>query len=284
MRTVRTAAVVGLLAVAVAQAGVCAGPPLTPEQAQALDGARQYALAYTNRLPDFICTQTTTRTRSTPLTASAIVGRGGGTGWIPPWGPGAGSDKIVERLAFLNHSENYEVVSINDHTVKGMDHLALGGATSTGEFGTALGEIFEADSRAEFSWHTTTSLRGHRVEVFDFAIPKDGGIMVRGSGPGEVAQVPYGGQVFVDESSHEVVRIAYTLDLPPGFSINFASRSVDYDPVTIAGKRYTLPSRSDVRMESNGSTYVNKIEFREYRKFETESTIHYEGEPPPEAK
>ncbi len=277
MRIVRAAAV-GLMGLAMAQAGLCAGPALTPEQAQTLAAARQYALAYTNWLPDFICTQYTLRTRTTQLTASAIAPRGGAN-WIPPWGPGAGNDKIVERLTYFNHRENYEVVSINDRPVKGVDHMALGGAMSSGEFGTALSEIFEGDSKAEFSWHAKMTVRGHQTEVFDFEIPKDGGIMVRSTGPGEVAQVGYRGQVFVDESSREVVRIAYTLDLPPGFTINFAQRSVDYEPVKIVGKSYMLPWRSNVRMESGSSTYVNSIEFKEYRKFETESTIHYEGEP-----
>ena len=96
MRIVRAAAV-GLMGLAMAQAGLCAGPALTPEQAQTLAAARQYALAYTNWLPDFICTQYTLRTRTTQLTASAIAPRGGAN-WIPPWGPGAGNDKIVERL------------------------------------------------------------------------------------------------------------------------------------------------------------------------------------------
>jgi hypothetical protein len=88
----------------------------------------------------------------------------------------------------------------------------------------------------------------------------------------------YTGRVFVDEASQHVVRITSELELPADFPIKMATIAVDYKPVEIAGKSYSLPSHSEVRMKDNARLYVNEIEFKNYHKFGAESTIHYDGD------
>ena len=56
MSIFRTAGV-GLLVIAFAEGGLSAAPVLSPDQAQVLEAARQFALGYGDRLPNFICTQ-----------------------------------------------------------------------------------------------------------------------------------------------------------------------------------------------------------------------------------
>ena len=111
-------------------------------------------------------------------------------------------------------------------------------------------------------------------------MPRETGIEVRDAKRDADVLVGYAGFVFVDPDTQEVLRMTSTLDLPRGLSITDAERSVDYEPVIIADKKYTLPVRSEVILENEDFRYVNRIEFKDYRKFGAESTIHYDDPAP----
>lgn len=70
-------------------AGFGMSPELTADQARILDLVRTSALAYSHRLPDFICTQITHRETSTAADWAGTV-RGGGS-----------TSVIEERLTFI---------------------------------------------------------------------------------------------------------------------------------------------------------------------------------------
>ena len=61
------------------------------------------------------------------------------------------TDKIAERLSYFEHQEDYKVISVNGTPVTNRKHEQLGGATSSGEFGTMLYEIFSPESRPSFN-------------------------------------------------------------------------------------------------------------------------------------
>jgi hypothetical protein len=85
----------------------------------------------------------------------------------------------------------------------------------------------------------------------------------------------YKGKIFIDESSMDVLRIYLSAEIPRDFPVHENDRTVDYESTEIAGKKYMLPSRSEVRMTDDARLYVNTIQFRNYEKFAVESTIHY---------
>jgi hypothetical protein len=92
----------------------------------------------------------------------------------------------------------------------------------------------------------------------------------------------YSGRVFVDQDTKRVLRIDTHLNLPPDFPIELIERTVDYNPVSIAGNYYYLPFHAKVVMKERGVSYVNEIDFKAYQKFTVESTIHFDsGEPQP---
>ena len=92
--------------------------------------------------------------------------------------------------------------------------------------------------------------------------------------------VAISGQVFIDPETKEVLQIASRLDLPPGFPIRTAQRSIEFAPQEIAGKNYSLPTRSLVHMEDGKSVYDNRIEFKNYHRFSSESTFRTVEVPP----
>src|SRR5579885_3349965 len=111
--------VAALHELAEAAASLPKGPPPPPdamEQKRVLEAARDYAINYTTRLPDFICTQVTRR----------FVDPTGHSGWYP-------ADTITERLSYYEHKENYKVILVNSKPMD-VDHEKLGGAISSGEW------------------------------------------------------------------------------------------------------------------------------------------------------
>ena len=169
-------------------------------------------------------------------------------------------------------ARSYEVLSINNKPVT-LTHAQIAGAMSIGEFGSAARAVFDPRFRAVFRWHGETRLHGIRTYVFAYQVPREAGMPVSDGASGRQVVAPYRGQVFIDAMTHEVLRITSHLDLPRGFSIERADRAVDYGPVFIAGKRYILPLHSELTMVRGAATYLNKIEFRDYHKFEVEATI-----------
>lgn len=253
---------------------------LSPDQERVLESARAAALQYTQRLPDFICTQTTQReysSLSNPFTGLTGVSASTAASQMSPVTPGgAGANSLIEeKLTFFNQKESYEVTSIDGKKVSGIDHMLFQGAISAGEFGSALNQIFDPQSHAVFTWHRTENIHGRRAYVFDFHVPPEGGITVIHRDSGQRIIVPYAGQVSVDADTLAVLRITSKLDLPAGFPIQMGETTVDYRSVRIAEQSYNLPYRSEVRMKDTFHLFVNRIEFRDYQKFTVESTIHY---------
>lgn len=260
-------------------------PELTDDQARILRSARESALQYTQKLPDFICTQITHRDVSaavsvgSPLAGVTGVSMGGGRMSLPDSGPGAGKsgDVIEERLTFFHEKESYEVIAVNGKRSPGVQHMDISGAISAGEFGSALNDIFDEQSHAAFTWDREEKVRGRRAYVFRFRVPKENGMIVIYKTTGQQVIAGYTGKVYIDEASMDTLRITLSADLPTDFAVRSSERTVDYEPTEIAGKSYMLPFRSEVRMTDDKRLYVNTIQFKNYQKFAVESTIHYDN-------
>jgi hypothetical protein len=50
---------------------------------------------------------------------------------------------------------------------------------------------------------------------------------------------------------------------------------VEYDFANVGGRNYLLPVRSETEVHSSEMWARNKMEFREYRKFSSESTVTF---------
>src|SRR5215831_10069606 len=133
-------------------------PPSSEEQAAIITEARDYALNYSKTLPDFICTQVTRR-YAAPAPGTR---QGGPAGSDPSW---YALDTLTLKLSYFEQKEDYKLILVNN-AVTTQDYRTLGGATSTGDFGSMMREIFEPASQAHFEWDHWGTLRGRRVMAF----------------------------------------------------------------------------------------------------------------------
>jgi hypothetical protein len=244
-------------------------PPDSVRQQKILDMMREYALSYTQNLPNFICVQVTRQ----------YVDPNGGDHY-------RSISRILAKVSYNEGREKYNVFSFNGQLMDtSMEGVPMhGGAISTGEFGSLMREIFEPHSQAEFGWDHWATLRGRRMAVFNYFI--DSGhsswSISYSAGPGDEQRIitAYKGLVYADENTGEIDRIKFeAVDIPKSFPVNEATEILDYDAVDISGQQYVCPLIARLYMRADRQSSKNEIEFRDYRKFGTESNITYDADP-----
>jgi hypothetical protein len=237
--------------------------PGEAEQSQILDQVREYAQNYTKRLPDFICTQVTRRS----------VDPSGTENWVP-------EDTIMAKLTYFEQKEDYKLIMVGNHATD-MKYDQLGGASSSGEFGSLLREVFAPASHAQFRWQRWATLRGKRMHVFSYRVAQPFSKWHVVFERKQDITPGYRGLIYVDSSNQMVMRVTLEAeDLPPTFPIQDARTKLDYDYVTISAQEYVLPLRAEIRMRQGKYLSKNEIEFRMYRKFGAETSITFDTPPP----
>ena len=225
-----------------------------------LEEVRNTAMAYTENLPNFICTQITQRyLRRLPK-----------TGWVRV-------DNFVAELTFYDKQEHYKLVSVGNRSAASDATLeSLKGTTSTGEFGSSLNYLFDPATGTRFRFEGIDHSRGSPTVRVGFRVSKDTSkrsIIFR-DGTTELGVVtPYRGRCWIDPGSLQVVQIkerAYRI--PDTFPITRSEGSTEYDRVEIAGQQHWLPVRAEVLLENRTARLHtrNVIQFKQYRKFGSE--------------
>jgi hypothetical protein len=235
--------------------------PLRQEQDEILKSASAHALSYSAGLPDFICTEMVRRYEDV----------GGSGKWKP-------RDMLKVKLTYFGHREDYQLVSINDRPTH-RSYESVGGAVSEGEFGTDLLTLFLPQSHTEIRWDHWTHLRKHVAHVFFYRIDRSHSryqIEFGMGGRHSAATVGEHGYFYVDRESAQVLRITRTADIAPDFPVRRAVTLLDYDFTDVAGRRFLLPLRADIRMATDYILTRNHLEFTAYRKFEGESKITFD--------
>lgn len=237
--------------------------PSAEERKRILDWMREYAANYSKNLPDFICVQVTRR----------YVDPSGLELWQK-------QDTVTAKLSYFEDKENYDVILVNNHPVQNMAIQQLGGASSTGEFGTMLKEIFEKESHTEFHWLRYGTLRGRLMHVFSYKLPRRYSKWTIKYDDLDPVIAGQEGLVYVDHDTELIMRIAQnTTDIPAGYPLFKAWTTLDYDFTKIGESEFVLPLRAEIRMRAAKLLTKNEVEFRLYRKYSAEATITFDAEP-----
>ena len=235
--------------------------PGAGEQKHTLDTARDIAIHYTSKLPDFICNEEVTRTES----VSSRILR---------------SDKLTIQLSYYGQKERQKLVKMNgEPTQQKLDSLE--GLITGGEFGSLLLGVFDASSAADFQWKESSTIRKRRAAVYTFRIARAQSHYMVGyrADDGKLVSVAagYRGEFALDSETSRVLRLTASADdIPKESGITASSMEVDYDFIDVAGHSYLLPSRSDARMERSNRQIANTVTFTGYKKFEADSSITFE--------
>jgi hypothetical protein len=266
---------------------VASALPPEAEARDLLQRTRTVTLAASEAMPDFIVKQLITRAYSRP----------GLNNWTV-------SDRLSIAVSYrATAGEEYKLLAVNGlppsaEMREGQSYEQLGGASSTGEYVSRLAMLFMDESKTEFKAVDTDTLRGRRTIVYEYEVKKENSRAVlsfseqRGK-PQQQTRVGDRGRVWIDRELNRVLRLeSISTEIPAGFPITEASRTIDYDWVPIAERPYLLPSRAEVLMTSrHGDQSIqsrNEIRFRGYQKFGAEvriiEDVDEDEEPPPDNK
>jgi hypothetical protein len=248
------------------QARSIAQPPApdASEQKKILADATDYAFNHERGLPNFLCIQTTRRFQDR---------QGPDFQGHEEWRP---IDIIVERLAYFEHHEDYKVIEING-IPSSIAHDQLGGASSSGEFGSVMKGIFAPAAAAGFTWQTWFTLRGRRMHVYAYqvaAAKSDYHVVVPEQHQDLVAA--YHGLIFIDDRKHSIQRITLHADgIPQAFPIQDVSLMLDYDYTRIGDADYLLPLTFELRSREGNVHIKNDVDYDQYRKFTADSSLSF---------
>ncbi len=238
--------------------------PDSETQEKVLAAITQDAVSYSEGLPNFICMQVTRR----------YVAQNGNDNFRL-------TDTIAEKLSYFEHKEDYKVISVNGTPVSNRKHEQLGGATSSGEFGSMLYEIFSPESHTEFQWERWGKLRDHVMHVFSFRVRLENSkYSITAEEVKRTVTVGYHGLIYADRDTDNVMRITMEADdIPEDFPIRSASETLDYDSISLSGVKFILPLKVDMRMKDGRNTMKNQAEFRLYNKFGADTSIIFGDAP-----
>jgi len=218
---------------------------------------RDWATTFTKGLPNFVCSQMTTR----------YVQRSKSEGWQP-------IDIITAKVFYEDGKESYKEITVGGkRTSKSM--LDLGGSTSTGEFASILGGLLADQSRAEFKFYESTTVANEPAAIYDFKVPLANSNWTISVG-GQTLRPAYSGSVWIDRATAQVRRIEMQAsNIPKDFPEDTIQTVVDYQEVSLGTSKFLLPVHAENLGCDRGSPICTKntIDFRDYHKYSGESTV-----------
>jgi hypothetical protein len=190
-------------------------------------------------------------------------------------------DTLTIRLSYFEHKEDMNLILVNNSPTT-QKYQSLGGATSSGEFGSMMGGIFDPSTNAHFEWDHWATLRGKLVMAFRYTVDQAHSQWAVDYERREHIYPAYSGLIYLDKDIHVVMRITLNADnIPPTFPIRVARTTLDYDYQDISGHDYLLPLKAQVDMSADNVLTRNETEFRLYRRYSAESEIKYDITPDP---
>jgi hypothetical protein len=245
-------------------------PPETEGQ-ELLSRARTATLAAAEAMPDFVVKEQIIRSYAQGTTKKWNV-----------------SDRLTLAVSYrAGEGEQYRLLAVNGLPLTDASDASgglerVGGATSTGEYVSRLTMLFLEESKTKFKMVDTDTLRGRRTIVYEYEIerPNSRAVLTFGKGEADEQQTGVGdrGRVWIDRETNRVLRLeSISTEIPRDFPIREASRTIDYEWVSIAERQYLLPSRAIVELSAIIKERLiesrNDVRFRNYQKYGTEIKI-----------
>ena len=242
----------------------CAAVARRTQQADALANVCEFVLALPQKLPNFVCDQTTIRYQPAPREKPEITPE----------------DIITAQVTYEDGKESYENIAINGQPTKRV-MPELSGMWSIGEFGSQLRAIFTPRSAAEFTFRKETALHASPALMFEFRVARQNNLswVVQASGThGALALYPgYRGTFWLDKRTSHLLRLEmHSTDVDANFPLDRIEVAIDYTDLRLGDDSvFLLPARSEAVSCTRGSERCrrNVLAFDHCRKYAAKSRI-----------
>ena len=261
--------------------------PSAVEEAKMLDAVRLWSGAYIASLPDFTCTRTVSQFRDHTRTPVPTCWAGSpekptvlptGTHWIA-----AGS--FSGEVAYVAGRDHFRATRVNDKPFSGSLEQ-LGRDYAWGEFGGLMLEIMDPRRAAAFQWDRWEVLHGRRMAVFRYAVNLAHSHyslrvpLAHQTGTEKQSWIfpaAHHGFIYVDPQTGVIERsILYADGLDCASPLSAAGDVLEYGSIRIAGATFQLPIRAVAYGRAQRTETREEIEYRDYRKFQSDSTVKFD--------
>ena len=229
--------------------------------APVIERAREAAFSFSKTLPNYIVQQHTAR-------YGTEAARGGRTSW-------QALDTVTADVISEDGKESYKNILINGKPPQ--DTVENSGAWSTGEYITIQLNVLADNTNADFHNQRAATIVNRPAFLYDFNVAQSNSHWQLHAF-GESYVPGFSGSIWIDKENSRVLRIEISAEnLGRTFPLDTVESAVDYDYVLIGDVRYLLPvhSESISCRRGSGECSRNVIDFRNYRKFTTDSSITF---------
>jgi hypothetical protein len=223
--------------------------------------ARSAAMSFSAGLPDFLVQQVTTRYA--------------GSRFVENW---RALDVVTADVTSVGGKEDYRNIRVNGRLTERPEES---GSWSTGEFQITLEDVLSPRTSAVFTMRGQDRIAGRPAWILDMKVDQPHSHWTLVAESGRRYSPGYTGAIWVDKETRRVLRIEQNgASMPRDFAYDKAESTLDYGFVSIEGRPYLLPVRSinTACMAGTSSCSRNVIEFRNYRKFSSDSSITFDKE------
>lgn len=239
------------LAVLLSFAGLARGEDVD----STLLSARNYVRQWLAAMPDVVCLQTTERfaTNGGLLWRREVISQ---------------AELTVER-----GEERYQLLSVNGKPAGNAASAATQIEGSSGEFLSAVRQLFDPASRAEFRYRGSRVERGRTLERYEFRVRQENSQWYVGADPGY--RPAYSGSIWMDGVDGRLARIEMEANtFPAKLGIRSATLQTTFEPVALNGAFLVLPGRSEVTVFMKwGYTERRVLRYSGYRRFTSASRL-----------
>lgn len=198
--------------------------------------------------------------------------------WVP-------DGVVTDEVAYEDNREAYSGLTLNGKQLPGAPETAnsdfmrsMEKAWSTGDFKTISHCVFGELADADFTPAGTTQSNGETLQVFDFRGHRSSGC-IGINYRSEIAYPAFKGSMQVRPQTGELLHVELeAAEIPEAFPLDRAERSLDFSVVRIGTSDYLLPKTAYWFgcFRNTYSCFLNRIDFRDYRRFEADSTVQFE--------
>jgi hypothetical protein len=189
----------------------------------------------------------------------------------------------------------------------------VGGLVTSGEFGPILTTVLADALKGTITWARWEQRDNAKTAVFHYAVPDQKSnyyvkfcCIMNGFRSDQTPDLQlfneragYHGEIAFDPADGSIQRITLEAEMPPTGMVPHAGIVIEYSGVEIGGKSYTCPARSVSLLQAHTAvpqgafskanyqgmpkTYLNEVDFTQYRRFGSETRI-LTGDTDPPAK
>jgi len=259
--------------------------PSEGEQTALAGAVRRWSGAYLAALPDFICTRTVRQFHNYTIQKTRYGHAE--AGYRDEKMVAVADDRwhmagsFAGEIRCVGGHESFRLTAVDDERPRGTLE-ELGRGFSWGDVGGLMREILDPGSAAALDWDRWEVLRGRRMAVFRYTVDAVHTRYLyrrhtdRNAAAAELTMAHHG-LVYADPRTGAVGRLVlYASGRFEGAPPTAVGEVLDYAEVTIAGNDHALPVRALTYSNTQGYELREEIEYRDYRKFESESTVKFE--------